>query len=58
MSYQDIDTQALRQAINDFAFYSRPSNADSSRPCTNKDLNKVINKLTELLNVFVDELEN
>lgn len=58
MSYKDVDTNALRQAINNFVFYSRPSDANSSRPCTNKDLDCVINNIATLLNTFVDELDN
>lgn len=47
----------LREQIEKFAFYSKPSNANSSAPCTVGDINKVIKNLTELLNSFADELE-
>lgn len=58
VSYQNLDVDALRKAIDDFVFYSQPSNADGAKPCTNKDLNKVINNISALLHKFVDELES
>ena len=58
MSYNNIDIMALRQAVNYFVFHSRPSNASSSAPCTNKDLNNIINGIAELFNTFIDELGN
>ena len=58
MSYNNIDMMTLRQAVNDFVFNSRPSNASGSAPCTNKDLNNVINGIAKLFNTFIDELEN
>lgn len=58
MQYRDINTQALRDAVNNFKFYSAPSNADSSAACTVKDLRNVITQVADLLNVFIDELEN
>ena len=56
--YNGINIAKLRQAIQNFRFYARPSNADSSAPCTNSDLNNVIDRISELMSTFVDELEN
>ena len=51
------DTDRLRQLIQRFEFYSRPSSANGSSPCTVDDLNKLISNLSKLLKAFVDELE-
>ena len=51
-----VDTQRLFQEINDFAFYSKPSNTDPSALCTVEDINKVINNLTRVLTAFAEEL--
>ncbi|MDN0033280.1 hypothetical protein QVN85_10230 [Oscillibacter valericigenes] len=53
-----MDTAKLRNAIRDFAFYSKPSNGDGSAQCTVRDINKVIENLTKVLTTFVDELES
>lgn len=52
-----MDVQRLRDAVRHFAFYSTPSNGNSSSPCTVDELKRVISNMEKLLNVFVDELE-
>ena len=56
MAYKDIDTIKLREAVKRFTALSRSS--DSSKPCTNHELNNVVINLAELFNTFIDELEN
>lgn len=47
----------LREQVKQFVFSSKPSNADSSASCTVNDVNSIVNNLAELLNSFIDELE-
>lgn len=47
----------LREQVENFAFCSKPSNANSSAPCTVGDMNNLIKNVKELLNSFIDELE-
>ena len=51
------DTQKLRKAIEDFKFYSRPSNSDRNSPCTVGDVEKVIDNISKVLQKFIEELE-
>lgn len=53
----EIDTEKLRKAIRDFEFYSRPSSATHGTPATVDDVNRVIGKVADVLNTFVQELE-
>lgn len=57
MAKNQIDTAKLRKLIRDFKFYSAPSSAMQSNPCTVGDIQKVIDNIAKLLNGFVDELE-
>lgn len=57
MEKNQIDTAKLRKLIKDFKFYSTPSNAMQSNPCTVRDIQKVIDNIAKVLNGFVDELE-
>lgn len=52
-----VDTQKLRDLVYQFSFHSKPSSCNYSDPCTVQDINNVINKLTDVLNGFIDELE-
>lgn len=52
-----MDTARLRKLVRDFAFYSKPSNGDSSAPCTVGDINKVIANTAKVLNAIIVELE-
>lgn len=52
-----MDTEKLRNLVRNFQFYSKPSNGDSSAPCTVGDINKMISNLAKTLNGFIDELE-
>jgi len=52
-----IDTQRLRDAVASFRFYGKPSNASANEPCTNRDIWKIIDEVTKVLNVFIDEFE-
>lgn len=52
-----VDTQKLRDLVYQFSFHSKPSSGNYSDPCTVQDINNVINKLTDVLNGFIDELE-
>lgn len=56
MAYKNIDTIKLHEAVYRFVALSR--SCDSSKPCTNHELNNVVNNLAELFNTFIDELEN
>ena len=53
-----IDTAKLRKAVKHFEFYSRPSNADRSIPCTVGDLRDVIDGIAKLMKTFIDEIED
>lgn len=53
-----LDTQKLRDAVKHFKFHSTPSSGTGSHPCTVDDLRKVIKKFAELMNTFIDEIEN
>ena len=52
-----VDTNKLRQAVINFAFYSRPSNCNDNHPATVRDINKLIDKTAIVLKQFIDELE-
>jgi hypothetical protein len=52
-----VNTNNLRKAIRDFQFYSTPSKANHSEPCTVGDIHKVINNMAKLMNTFVNEIE-
>jgi hypothetical protein len=52
-----VDTDKLRNLVYQFSFYSKPSSGDSSAPCTVGDINRVVDKVSNVLNAFVDELE-
>lgn len=51
------DTEKLRYLIRNFAFYSRPSSATGSTPCTVQDINRVIDNLQKVLSAIVDEMD-
>ncbi len=51
------DITKLRKAVKNFSFYSSPSSANSSEPCTVGDVKKVIANVSKLFNTFIDELE-
>lgn len=53
-----INTNALRKAIQNFQFYSTPSNGSHNEPCTVGDIHKLIDNTAKLFNAFVDEIEN
>lgn len=52
-----VDTEKLRRMVKDFAFYSRPTSATGSTPCTVQDLNRVIDNLQKVLYAMVAEME-
>lgn len=52
-----IDTNSLRNAVESFSFYAKPSNGSSSEPCTVGDINKLITEISNLFNTFIDELD-
>lgn len=52
-----IDTNALRNAVETFSFYAKPSNGSSSEPCTVGDINKLITEISNVFNAFIEELE-
>ena len=53
-----IDTQRLRRLVRNFKFYARQSNTNESSNCTVKDLNNVVNNLANVLELFIEEIEN
>ena len=54
---KDIDTCRLRRALEHFKFASQPSSSSPTDHCTVGDIQKLINKIDEVLTVFIDELE-
>lgn len=52
-----VNTHQLRELVQNFAFLSRPSNADASAQCTVQDINKVVQNVAALFNAFIDEME-
>jgi hypothetical protein len=52
-----IDTDKLRKTVHHFKFYSKPTSGSSSDPCTVGDIKKVVDKVAELFDTFIDELE-
>ncbi len=57
MEKKQINTAKLRKLIQNFKFYSHPSDGMQSHPCTIGDINKVIDNVAKVLNGFVDELD-
>lgn len=52
------DIVRLRQAVSNFKFYTHPASANGSDPCTVQDMNNLVRNLSEVLNVFIEELES
>lgn len=53
-----MDSQKLRQAVDDFAFHSQPaSSTNGSDPATVEDVRNLVKHLKTLLGQFVNELE-
>jgi len=53
-----VDTDKLRRAVSHFVFAATPSNRNLDRPCTASELEKAINEVARLMNLFIKELEN
>ena len=52
-----IDTDALRQAVQSYKFYARPSNATCGTPATVDDINNLIDYTAKLVNTLIAEIE-
>ncbi len=52
-----VDTEKLRQAVNQFQSSSAPTSASKETPATVGDIKKLIEKTATVLNQFIDELE-
>ena len=52
------DIVRLRQAVSNFKFYTHPASVNGSDPCTVQDMNNLVRNLSEVLNVFIEELES
>lgn len=53
-----VDTQRLRIAVSNFYQHCHLSNSGNhSAPCKAHELENIIRELTNVLNVFIDELE-
>ncbi|WP_274969582.1 hypothetical protein [Lachnoanaerobaculum orale] len=46
----------LMHLIDDFQRTSKPSNPDSSSPCTKDDISKVVDNISNLLRTLINEL--
>lgn len=53
----EIDTQKLRQIVQDFKYHARPSNATCGAPATVDDINRVIDSVSKALVAFIREIE-
>ena len=51
------DTQKLREAVQQFKFYSRPTSGIGNTPATVDDINNLINNIEKLMNTFIEEME-
>lgn len=52
------DIVRLRQAVSNFKIYTHPASSNGSDPCTVQDMNNLVRNLSEVLNVFIEELES
>lgn len=52
-----LDTEKLRNAINNYLLSSKPTSGSANTPATVGDINKVIQHTANLFNTFIDELE-
>jgi hypothetical protein len=52
-----VDTDKLRQAVNNFQFYARPTQANVTAPVTVQDVNNLVNRTATVLYQFINELE-
>ena len=52
-----IDTDALRQAVQSYKFYARPSNATCGTPATVDDINNLIDYTAKLMYTLIAEIE-
>lgn len=52
-----VDTENLRNLVEQFRFSSNPSNADSSAPCTVGDVRRVVKNIADVLDALINELE-
>lgn len=53
-----VDVEKLRQAVNTFSFYARPTQANTSAPATVQDINNLVNQTATVLHRFINELAN
>lgn len=52
-----VDTEKLRQMLNQYVFTSKPSSGNYSAPCTVGDLNRVVTNTARLLAALIAEIE-
>ena len=52
-----MDVQKLRNIVSEFRYSAKPSNGNHFDPCTIRDLNNVISKLSNALDAIIDEIE-
>lgn len=52
------DTAKLYEAIRTFSYNAKPSNPSYGDPCTVAELRKAVESVADLLNIFVQELED
>lgn len=49
-----MDVERIQQALEDFKFYSAPSNGDSSAPATVGDIRNLISQIEKLVNEIIE----
>lgn len=49
-----MDVDRIQKALEDFKFYSAPSNGDSSAPATVGDIHKLIDRIEILVNEIME----
>lgn len=49
-----MDVERIQQTLEDFKFYSTPSNGDSSAPATVGDIRNLINQIEKLVNEIIE----
>lgn len=53
-----IDTNSLRIAVSNFQRYATPKSPDKDRPCTARELQIAVKRASEMMSIFIAELEN
>ena len=53
-----IDTKSLHLAVYNFEHYATPKSPDKDRPCTARELQIAVKRASEMMRIFIAELEN